>query len=638
MRLMAAFNTLSIRRKLMMIIIATSLITATITNLFLIIEELYHERSDVISQLTTLSDVIAINSAAPLMFNDRNTAADLLASLKNNQHIDTATLMTANGAIFCEFNRSSAPGPNVWPKIGSAGSAFNFQHFYLRRAITIDNEHVGFIYISYSLADLKKNVAAFLAVQLFVTALAVMIAIWFALRLKRSISEPIAHLAEVVDDVARTKDYAHRAVRTTDDEIGRLITGFNEMLQEIQRKNLELEEHRNNLELEVQQRTRELNSANEELLKSRKLESIGVLAGGIAHDFNNFLMIILGNLSIAKNLSGAGIVKERLEAAERASFRARDLTKQLLTFSRGGAPVKSIFSLATLIRESVALMLAGSNVRAEIDLPENLPQVYADDGQVIQVINNLLLNACHAMPNGGVVSIRAWDSCLTGACGDRVAGGTICLSVEDHGCGIPEEILPRIFDPYFSTKDNGAGLGLAMCYSIITNHGGSISVESQPGKGAVFTVCLPRPVVSPAARQAQPQQVIEALNHPLRILLMDDDEYIRSTTGIMLETLGHTSVSSSDGQEMLRLYREALEAGNRFDLVIMDLTIPGGMGGEEANRLLLEYDPKAVTLVSSGYANNAVMANHRSYGFKDVLAKPYRMEELRDVLQRVMAL
>ena len=370
-----------------------------------------------------------------------------------------------------------------------------------------------------------------------------------------------------------------------------------------------------------------------ELLRTKKIESIGILAGGIAHDFNNILSAILGNISIAKLKVEHGNREKSLELlgrAEKASERARDLTQQLLTFSKGGAPVKKTSNIGELLRDSAAFSVAGSNVRCTFDLPADLFQVNIDGGQISQVINNLIINARHAMPSGGTVTITAKNMVLEHRqTADLAAGNYVQISVTDQGVGISEENLPRIFDPYFTTKKTGSGLGLATSYSIIRNHQGSITVTSQVGKGTTFIIYLP---AEKQTASAVDNALVSSFVGHGKVLLVDDEESIREMASTMLQSLGFEVVGAADGQEGLMLYEEHQKRKSGFDLVILDLTIPGGMGGLETVEKLRKKDPYARVIVSSGYSNDPVMAEFSKYGFVEVLTKPYKTEELVRVL------
>ncbi|MFP3983596.1 MAG: PAS domain S-box protein [Desulfurivibrionaceae bacterium] len=376
-----------------------------------------------------------------------------------------------------------------------------------------------------------------------------------------------------------------------------------------------------------------------EMTKIKKLESIGVLAGGIAHDFNNILAGILGNLNLAlfdRNMGKE--TRELLSEAEKASVRAKSLTAQLLTFSRGGEPVKETASLEEIIRDSAEFILHGDRVTCTFDIQDDLWLVDVDKGQISQVIQNLILNASHAMPEGGTIEVTCENI-------ETISGEHIFLSsdqkhvkitVTDHGVGIPESFIDKIFDPYFSTKQEGSGLGLPISYSIINKHGGHILVDSKPGEGTVFTIYLPASKKSLADERIE-EETRSGIERSAKVMVMDDEALIREMSKSMLERLGHEVLLVKDGTEAIQLYRKQKEAGRSVDLIIMDLTIPGGMGGREAVQEILAFDPGAKVIVSSGYSNDPVMSNYRGYGFKAVIFKPYKLQELRKVIDQVLS-
>lgn len=373
----------------------------------------------------------------------------------------------------------------------------------------------------------------------------------------------------------------------------------------------------------------------EELLRARKLESVGLLAGGIAHDFNNLLTAILGNLSILQSLPLPRAEQiARLNEAEHATLRARDLTRQLLTFSKGGAPIKKVVLLATLVRDSAAFSLSGSPVNCEFQLPPDLWPVNADEGQISQVVNNLIVNAQQAMPEGGTIRIRGENVTLGPESEPSASPGRyVKISVTDQGRGISPDIRERIFDPYFTTKGEGRGLGLATVYSILKNHAGLIQVESETGAGATFHFYLPAAEMrfrpgKPEAAPARPGRG--------RILVMDDESMVREMAVEMLHLLGYDADSAADGEEMLRRYQEARTARRPFTAVLMDLTVPGGMGGKAAIDALRRIDPQAKAIVSSGYSNDPVLSDYGKYGFAEVMAKPYTLKDISRVLQKVL--
>jgi len=374
----------------------------------------------------------------------------------------------------------------------------------------------------------------------------------------------------------------------------------------------------------------------DELLKAQKLESLGLLAGGIAHDFNNILTGIVGNLSIAKlQIDPAHKILKRLELCEKAASRASELTRQLLTFSRGGEPVKKLINPALLIRETVSFALRGSNIGNVIDIPDNLWCIEVDESQLNQVLNNLLLNASQAMPAGGEVTIRAANETLLH---DNLlhlpSGDYITIAVEDRGCGISQENLVRIYDPYFTTKSKGSGLGLTTVHSIVKKHGGAIEVSSALGEGTAITIHLP--AIPDMRPEDASTKVSTELTGSGRVLVMDDEDLIREIATHILDFIGYEVDSCADGLEAVERFRAARENNVPFSAVILDLTIPGGMGGKEAASRILEIDPDAVLIVSSGYSDDPVVANFRQYGFSGVVPKPFDTEGLTRELERLI--
>ena len=373
----------------------------------------------------------------------------------------------------------------------------------------------------------------------------------------------------------------------------------------------------------------------EERLRAQKLESLGILAGGLAHDFNNLLTSILGNISLAQlDMQPGGPSYKRLEEAEKASLRARDLTQQLLTFSKGGWPVKKTVLLNDLVRESAGFALRGSRSRCEFSIPPDLRPVEADEGQISHVINNLVINADQAMPEGGTITVKCDNITVGPADAFPIAPGDyVRISVSDRGIGIPKEYLEKIFDPYFTTKQKGSGLGLATSYSIIKHHGGHITIESELGAGATFHVYLP---VSSEGIVRRTEDRRRAVRGTGRILIMDDEDMIRDVAAQMLGNLGYEVEVSRDGAGAIEAFTQAQQAGRPFDLVIMDLTIPGGMGGKDAIKKLRELDPGVKAIVSSGYSNDPIMAEYGNYGFRGVVSKPYTIKMLSEAVKQVI--
>ncbi|OKY75568.1 MAG: hypothetical protein BM485_07500 [Desulfobulbaceae bacterium DB1] len=381
-----------------------------------------------------------------------------------------------------------------------------------------------------------------------------------------------------------------------------------------------------------------------EIIKAKKLEATALLAGGIAHDFNNLLTIIMGNIEMAQEdmliystLIGRPVADKLLHARD-ACLAAADLTKKFLTFSSGGEPLKIPTSVKTFMTNAVSLALAGSNVNCEYSFPDNLRLVEVDAGQMAQAIGNVITNARDAMPQGGVIRIRAENSDSVPWRYRELLHGDqekyVKISIEDQGVGIAGDILTQVFDPYFSSKERGRekglGLGLTVVHSIMTKHGGAIDIASQQNIGTTVSLYLPasdKRIDSPASIPGK----AHVLNK--KILVMDDEELIRLINIDMLERMGYEVETARNGEEAVQIYADAHRAGMPFGAVILDLTIKGGMGGEETIKRLKELDPDIRAIVASGYANDPVMSNFREYGFLGALHKPYQLRDIEKSLK-----
>ncbi len=375
-----------------------------------------------------------------------------------------------------------------------------------------------------------------------------------------------------------------------------------------------------------------------QLVQARRLEGLGVLAGGIAHDFNNLLQGVFGYISLARmSIDRKEKAIEMLAQAEQALHHSVGLSNQLLTFSKGGKPVRKELALGPVIRQNVQFALSGSRNDYDLQVAADLRTVSADEGQIGQVIQNLIINADQAMPTGGTILITAGNVSAPGEHlpGVLAPGDYVVLTVRDGGVGMPPEYLEKIFDPYFTTKEKGSGLGLAISYSIVGNHGGTIDVRSEIGKGSAFSVYLPAHGESPPAAAVTGQKAGDRRSG--HILLMDDEDVVRNVAGEMMAALGYTVDCAVDGAEAVGLYRKAMEAGRPYDIVILDLTVRGGMGGAEAMQRLLEIDPRVRAVVSSGYADDSILADYRAHGFCATLGKPYMIDTLSSMLERLLS-
>lgn len=380
----------------------------------------------------------------------------------------------------------------------------------------------------------------------------------------------------------------------------------------------------------------DIQNMEEELYRTQKLDSLGILAGGIAHDFNNILTGILGNITLARMETRADTsLYSILDEAEKAAIRAKDLTMQLLTFARGGAPVKKTAALPDILLDTVKFALRGSKSTCEFDISRDLWHADIDKGQISQVINNIIINSDEAMPQGGSITIKADNIVLkANEILTLLPGHYLKIRISDSGIGISEEHLDRIFDPYFTTKQRGSGLGLATSYSIVKSHGGTITVDSQLGSGSIFNIYLP---AANGEEQIQLSAPSLKKSREGRILVMDDEPMVLEVATRMLRHIGYSDIeTAADGSEAINKYSASLKEGKPYSIVITDLTVPGGIGGEEAIRQLLELNPDVKVIVSSGYSSGPVLADYKQYGFSAVAGKPYTVEELTNALDEAL--
>ncbi len=635
---------------------------------------------------SSLNDIIKVNGVTKAVI--YNKKGDVLLSMEynpNNEH-------TEQNSVKQEKNAGPALKTKDTVKALSENQIelFDKQAVFLTNtrgmkdmacysnAIEVIGDRVGYITIYYDLHPLKQHIIeGITAFSFFVLLLAVFMSFFIYFSLSRFIVKPILKLKRAMGRVEQGVLGA-KVDLDSNDEIGEIGSAFNKMSEKLlqnntalktavkakenyavklAKANAELKNLNTSLELIVKKRTSELLRTNarlkreieekekmkEDLLRIQKLESIGLLAGGIAHDFNNILGVIIGNLSLARAYAEKDHkIAKYLADTEQSCFRARDLTNQLLTFSRGGAPVKKLISMPEFIEESIVFVLRGSGVGYELSIVPDLFDAEIDKGQINQVLNNIIINAIQAMHNNGVISIKAENYIINpnDTSIPLKQGNYIKISIKDHGEGISKINLQNIFDPYFTTKQNGNGLGLAMVHSIIKRHDGYISVESIETKGASFRIYLPASgekfkAVANESKISE-KEVSKKHGNTGKILVMDDDEMIRDVVGDMLIHIGYEVEFSTDGVEACRKYTESMEKNDKFDLIIMDLTIPGGMGGKKAVKKILKIDPGAKVVVSSGYSNDPVMGDYKSYGFSGVVVKPFQMEELKSVIQGII--
>jgi signal transduction histidine kinase/CheY-like chemotaxis protein len=435
---------------------------------------------------------------------------------------------------------------------------------------------------------------------------------------------------ERTEELAKANDVLAEEIRERTETQGALRKAHAELEDRVKERTAELAQTNEQLRTEIVQREH----VEDELLRARKLESLGVLAGGIAHDFNNFLTAVRGNVELAKMYLHAGDqVYEILEQAAHGCDRAASLATQLLTFGKGGAPVRRVVSVAALLKDAVALVRAGAQFSLDLHIADDLCSAEIDADQISQSLHNILLNARQSMPESGIIEVRAENFVSEAGWLPLSAGKYVRISVRDYGCGIPSDLLPRIFDPYFTTKQTGSGLGLATAYAIIAKHKGHITVQSTVGIGTTFSIYLPASVQSRLA-EAPADDVLYGGSG--RILVMDDEEPVRRLLAVTLERLGYEVECAKEGAEAIAFYERAKASGRGFDAVLVDLTIPSGMGGIEAAARLRAIDSRVKLIVSSGYSDAPVMSEFRKYGFDAMIPKPWTASHLSEVLQTIL--
>jgi PAS domain S-box-containing protein len=433
------------------------------------------------------------------------------------------------------------------------------------------------------------------------------------------------HPSDRIDDVVATFEAMVRGERDHAMEIPMLRADGTVFLADVSARSTVISNKR--CVVAVFRDATERRRREDEQLHLQKLESIRTLAAGIAHDFNNLLTGLIGNISLAQmSLADSHEARPLLDEAQRAATRATALTRRLLTFAKGGTPLRRCMNIVQVVRDSANLAASGSNVSCQFDLPDQALAVMADEGQLAQVFQNLVRNGVEAMPRGGTVRVQL--SRQTGNDGDE-----ICIAVTDQGPGIAPELLDKIFLPFFSTKERGSGLGLAVAYSIIQNHGGRIQVSSALGVGTTFRVSLPEIGIgqdSASPPRAKPQETG-------RVLVMDDEAAVLRLAERALRDAGYATKVVSNGSDAVEVYRMLFADGQRFDAAVLDLTVRGGMGGKEAAEHILAIDPAARLMVSSGYSEDSVMAEYRRHGFSAVLPKPYTAQQLCEAVQGMIA-
>ena len=573
-----------------------------------------HEEKALLLELNERANALlgslAKSSEYPVLLKDKEMLSSIATGVLNQKDVIFCQIKDSRGEVLFEEGRREEE--NVEKYAASILSEKLETEELVLGASKENLEEIGQVYLILSLNRMKAQLKQAGKTTGLIIALSLLLAsLFIALLIRYLLGEPIKQLVLGTEMVAKGNLNYEVPVKTRD-EIGELAASFNKMAEDLLLSTAEKEK------------------MQQELQKAWQIESIGLLAAGIAHDFNNILSAILLNAQMARMQKDKDIEKF-LDGIEKATYRATGLTKQLLTFSKGGVPIKEAVSVSKLLKETTEFALHGSNAGCKFSIDDDLFPIEADRTQISQVINNLVINAVQAMPEGGIIEIKAENLILGKSQGLPLKEGKyIKVSVKDSGVGIPKEEFAKVFDPYWTTKHKGNGLGLTTVYSIIKRHNGHITLDSELGAGTTFHIYLPAPETKMSIEKDEAEQILKGEG---RILLVDDEEDILESAGGALRELGYEAETAKDGDEAISLY---VQARKPFDLVIMDLTIPGRMGGKAAIKKLLEIDPGAKAIVSSGYSNDPIMADFAKYGFCGVLHKPYKIGEMSRVLHKIL--
>ncbi|MBF0519870.1 MAG: response regulator [Nitrospirae bacterium] len=570
-----------------------------------------------------------------------NSDAKLLASYENHKfHKDISDNHNELDTIIEQLKRDRSPfftkGKNIiyfWAPVLSDYVGDD----YMQAGDANKSKLFGFAEICLTTKTLKAQVAGLFLRSIIMSVFFLITALWITFVVLRRMIQPVIDLTRCMREFGEIGSIKGGLPVNAQDEIGQLSIAFTKMIDDLH------------------ERESEKRKMEEHLINSQKMEAIGTLAGGIAHNFNNVLTVFASKLAVAKNhLPKTHDAYAKLIQAEETIDKAKYLSNQLFTFARGGSPIKEAASLGALIKETVPLIMAGSQLNYELDIAEDLCLVMIDKDQIRQVINNLLSNSKEAVKDNGSITVRAHNAKLTDHSSVSSNGKFIKIDFIDTGTGIGKENISKVFVPFFTTKHNGRGLGLTIAHSIVRKHGGDVIITSEPGKGTHCEVYIPadceldaavvteerKPVKSCGFSTSEAAEGVQTSVYPAtvqnvkkRVLLLEDNDEIRIWVGLIMRESGYRVSMARDGVEALYLYNEGKLTGQPFDVVIVDLVIEGGMGGKEAMGELLKTDPDVKAIVASGYSDDPVMAEYKRYGFKARVSKPYGMDQLLDAIE-----
>jgi len=651
---MNIFRDFSIKRKLTLIAMLTSTISLLLVCIAFITYEVVIFQHRVLDELKVSAEMIANNCTAAIVFQDQETAGEILAALRIEDQIVSAGIFTADDRLFALYTRNGAVF-NPATRIKTEQHRFDEKYLYLSHPIVLHDEEIGSIYIQYEMTEMKARLKQYATIVIVIFLLSLLVSLAIATNLQKIISKPILHIMRIAKKVSQEKDYSLRAIKESNDELGVLVDGFNEMLMQIQKRDMTLQRYQEELEHRVQERTEALQleimerkraehekeRIQAQLLQAQKMEAIGVLAGGVAHDFNNLLTAIQGCTNLAmEELGETHRVFDDLKEIQTATRRATDLTHQLLLFSRK-QPMKAVMlDMNDCIKSLLKMFsrLIEEDIEIITEFEDDLWTVEGDRGTLEQVIMNLVVNAKDAMPRGGKIHIKSdnviIDSFYCKSMPEARIGKYVRISVSDTGIGISNEDLRHIFEPFFTTKGigRGTGLGLSVIYGIVKQHEGWINVYSDIGHGTTFKVYLPAVKVKKNNKEVK-EPVLEALKgNGETILVVEDESNVREFSRKALTKYGYNTIIASNLEEAKKMY---INEKDRLDLIFSDVVLPDGSGIELVDYILKD-NPALRILLTSGYTDHKSqwpVIQQRGYRF---LQKPYALADLLRIIRETI--
>src|SRR3989338_5820120 len=647
----------SIKQKLLFICMLTSGLAVLMACVAFVANDFVSLKKQETAKLSILADIISHNTASALAFKDSQSATEDLAALEAEKHIDAACIYQADGNLFATYRSRNDWFKVPVPAMQRETYYFKENHLHLFRNIVLDSEIIGQVYLQFDMSGVYTLVKQRIAIGALILVSAFLMAFLLSTKLQKVISAPILHLASVAHTVSRDKNYTVRGIKQSEDELGALVDGFNGMLEQIQARDIELQnravdlqEANRNLEREMIERK----NAEEQLLQSQKMQTVGTLAGGIAHDLNNQLTPIVGYIDlILSQTDSSSTMHILLTKANQSAKRCADVVQRLMLFTRPSTQKKTRVQIDAILEEVKSLFpnFLSSVITTYVRCQEGIWPVYGNETEIQSVIMNLLTNARDAMSvDGGTLLIEARNVNLgLGAPESKITTATktglnlklgqrqgpyVVISVSDSGAGIPSHVLQRIFEPFFTTKEvgQGTGLGLSMVFNIMRDHQGWVDVSTEEGQGSVFQLYFP---IHPDAISAENQERNNMPDLPRgseTILFADDEEDLRSMGRLFLEHLGYKVLLAANGEEAVRIYEEQQ---NNIAAVILDMTMPRLTGRQAVNKIL-KINPKAKIILCSGYTSEGDPANLLKQGVCDFIPKPYTISPLAISIRKAL--